>query len=95
MKASITYRMSFIPHPWAKNKWQKQVNAWCLIKVIRPEVGFSKEETVAIFNLDSEAELFQTHIFMENLDGKLLSIDDNVKELIKSMQKVDKVYNKE
>lgn len=85
MNAKITYRIGNIPHPWNDNHRANGMMAWCLIKVIKPEVGsisLIKEEPVAIFNLDSEAELFMAHIYASNLNGKLVEIDRHVKEYL-------------
>jgi hypothetical protein len=83
MKASITYRVGRILHPWDKKMANNGEYAWCLIKVITPEMGRVTEEPVAIFNFDSEARMFQGHVYASKLDGKLVEIDKDVKELCK------------
>ena len=80
MQATITYRVECIPHPWPTDK-NRGIDAWCLVKIVTPEMGPSQTEAVAIFNFDSEAELFQAHILASDLDGKLVTIDKDVREL--------------
>lgn len=79
MNAKITYRVGRIYHPFNKARANELV--WCLIKVTKPELGESKEEAVALFNLDSEARTFQGHVYADGLDGQLVSIDRDVREL--------------
>lgn len=81
MKATITYRVEWHPHPWDAKQRARGVNAWCLVMVTTPEVGPKTVEPVAIFNFDSEAERFMGHVFASGLDGQLVSIDPNQKEL--------------
>lgn len=83
MKATITYKLGRILHPWDARQYNKDVYVWCLIKVTTPEHGRRDEEPVAIFNLDSEARLFQGHVYAGKLDGKLVDIDKDVKELFR------------
>ena len=83
MKATITYRVGFIPYPWDEARRKKGDEIWALIKVTTPEMGRITEEAVAAFNLDSEARTFQGHVVATKLDGKLVDVDPNVKELAK------------
>lgn len=39
MNAKITYRMSFEAHPWNEKSRAAGMQAWCLVKVITPELG--------------------------------------------------------
>lgn len=77
MKANVTYRMGYIPHPWDEKRRREGIELWCLIKVITPEIGNGTEVAVAAFNLDSEAETFQGNVYAEGLDGKLVSISSD------------------
>ncbi len=81
MNATISYAMEFIPHPWDSEQRKRGVQAWCLVKTVKPEVGEKTWEPVAIFNLDSEANTFQGHVFATGLDGKLVSIHRDTREL--------------
>lgn len=83
MKATITYRMGEIPHPWDDKRATKGERVWCLIKVITPVMGAVLEQPVAIFDLGSEARMFQGHVLASKLDGKLVTIDRDVRELCK------------
>lgn len=83
MKATITYRVGRIPHPYDDKRAAKGEYAWCLIKVITPVMGEVTEEPVAMFNLDSEARTFQGHVLASKLDGKLVTIDKDIRELCK------------
>lgn len=92
MNAKITYRIGNIPHPWNDKHRAAGMMAWCLIKVIKPEIGsvsLIKEEPVAIFDLNSEAELFMAHIYASNLNGKLVEIDRHVKEYLEYNKLID------
>jgi hypothetical protein len=55
--------------------------AWCLVEVVTPQAGPPTHNPVAIFNFDSDAERFQGQVFAEGLDGKLLSIDRDVRRM--------------
>ena len=81
MKATITYEMRYEPHPWNDGLAKQGVRAWCLVKVTRPAIGPMSSEPVALFDRDSEAEVFQGHVLAESLDGQLLTIDPEVREL--------------
>lgn len=81
MNATITYRIGSEPHPWDEKRRAQGVVAYCLIKVITPDFGPKREEPVAIFNWDSEAEMFMGHVFADLLDGKLVTIDPGFREL--------------
>jgi len=81
MIATIRYKMAYLPHPWNTGSRAEGEKAWCLVKVVKPEHGATTEEPVAIFNWDSEAETFQGHVYAAGLDGKLIDIDRDVREL--------------
>jgi hypothetical protein len=89
MIATITYRMDYVPHPWDAKRRKEGTKAWCLMKVVTAESGQTADyEAVAIFNFDSEAELFQGHVVLEHLDGKLLTVDRSIAELIELRTRV-------
>lgn len=80
MKATITYKVDRVPHPWDKERRSTGEEAWCLVKVTTPEFGRVTEEPVAMFNVDSEAKMFQGYIHASG--GKeLIGIDSNIEEL--------------
>lgn len=81
MKATITYKVDQIGHPWDEKRRQSGEVVWCLIKVITPEYGDSKQEPVALFNLDSEAIMFQGHVFASGHNGSLVKIASNIKRM--------------
>ena len=83
MNATITYRMEYLPHPWNEKRRSRGTRAWCLVKVVTPAVGPKSAEPVAIFDWDSEAERFMGHVFALGLDGKLVTIDSDYKELFR------------
>ncbi len=83
MKATITYEVSWVPHPWDDKKRAAGMYAWCVLKVVTPEAGPRKNEAVAIFNLDSEAETFIGHVFATGLNGQLVTIPDDFVELFR------------
>lgn len=87
MNATITYEMAFVPHPWNQVRRAEGVKAWCLVRVTTPEHGPRTEETVAVFDMDSEAMTFQGHILAAGLDGKLVRLDDDVRELFELQKK--------
>jgi hypothetical protein len=88
MNAKITYRVGSQPHPWDEKARAKGVTAMCLIKVITADFGPMREEPVAIFNWDSEAEMFMGHIFAAGLDGKLVTIDSDYRKLFEYRAKI-------
>ncbi len=81
MNSKITYRIGYEPHPWNAKERKEGGRAWCLIKVVTPEMGPASEEPVAIFNYNSESELFQGHVLSSGLDGKLVTIDPMQREM--------------
>lgn len=82
MNAKVTYEMSNQPHPWSEEKRKAGIKAWCLCRVTKTESGHRIGwEPVAIFNLDSEAETFQRHIFEGGFDGKLVDVDREIRQL--------------
>jgi hypothetical protein len=81
MKATITYKIDKVPYPWNEDRRRAGETAWCLVKVTKPEYGRTDEEPVALFNLDSEAKIFQGHVFAAKLDGDLVSIHPSIAEL--------------
>lgn len=85
MQAIISYKIDNILHPWNKERRQSGGTAWCLVKVTKPEYGQTIEEPVAIFNLDSEAQTFQGHVFSEKLDGVLVSIHPDISRLFETI----------
>lgn len=87
MNATVTYLISEQPHPFDDKKRAQGVKAWCLVEVVTPEAGPKTHTNVAMFNYASEAERFQAHVFASGLDGKLVSIDRDVKELLTLWQK--------
>lgn len=87
MNATVTYQLQFIPHPWNEKSRKEGVSAWCLVRVMTPELGPRKEEPVAIFNLDSEAELFASHVFATKLDKKLVDIGRDFEQLCRLREK--------
>jgi hypothetical protein len=80
MKATITYRVAFVSNPWG-GPTNRSSSAWCVVKVTTPELGSSEERAVAIFNLDSEAQAFMSHVYAAGLADSLVSIDPDFKEL--------------
>jgi len=90
VNATITYEMVFVPHPWDCVLRAQGVRAWCLFKIVKPEVGPKTQEPVAIFNMDSEAMTFQGHIMAAGLDGKLVQVDEDVREFFTRQQKVSR-----
>lgn len=86
MNASISYAVRNLPHPWREEERKEGVHAWCLVKIIKPAIGPSTEEPVALFNWDSEAQLFMGHVLAAGLDGQLVSIDPDFVELQKLRQ---------
>ncbi len=87
MKATITYRVSYEPHPYDKKQRAQGVRAWALVRVTTPEAGPRTEDVVAIFNFDTEAERFMGHVFAEGLDGRLVIIDPEWRELFEDRRK--------
>lgn len=87
MKATITYQVKNLRHPWDERRANRGEHAWCLVKVTTPEYGLSTHEAVAIFNLDSEAEIFMGHIFAAGLNGNLVTIDEGMKDFFELMRK--------
>jgi hypothetical protein len=81
MHARITYKMRYLPHPWNETRRTNGVKVWCLVKVVAPEHGPHMEHPVALFDYDLEAELFQAHVYGAGLDGPLVELDSNVREL--------------
>jgi hypothetical protein len=82
MNARISYKLARCPHPW-NAALRDQVDIWCLIKVITPEYGSITEEPVAIFNLDSEALLFQGVILSEGVE-RSIAIDAPTRKLLEA-----------
>ena len=67
----------------------KGIQAWCLVKVIKPEVGLvASSEVVAMFNFDSEGDLFQDHIYAAQLNEKLVTIHPDKLELLERLEAV-------
>ncbi len=87
MKATIAYQLQYIPHPYDAKARERGTKAWCLVRVTRPELGNSTHVPVAMFNFDSEAETFQAHVFAEGLDGRLVTIDPEWRELFEDRRK--------
>lgn len=91
MNAKITYRMAYCSSDLLSEGHRKAgVYAWHLMKVVQPELFGtygSTEEPVAIFNLNSEAELFQAHVFASGLNEKLVTIGPDLKELFEERRK--------
>ena len=85
MDAKITYAIRYVPHPYDKKQRAEGVHAWALLRVVTVAESFRpiSEETVAIFNWDSEAEIFMTHVLSAGLDGKLVDVDPDFRELQK------------
>ena len=83
MTATVTYKMEFLPHPWNEKSRADGMKAWCLVKIVTPEHGARTSETVAIFNWDSEAETFQGHVYAAGLDGQLIELDPDVRDLFR------------
>lgn len=50
--------------------------------------GLVREEPVALFNFDSEAEMFMGHLFAQKLDGRLVSIDETWREIFERRKKM-------
>ncbi len=88
MNATITYRVDFVPHPFDPRQADKGVRAWCLLRVTQPEAGPRMTAAVAIFNLDSEAEAFMGHVWASGLDGSLVSIASDTRELFEYRAKI-------
>lgn len=88
VNATITYEMAFIPHPWDNVQRAHGVRAWCLLKMVTPEHGPTTQEPVAIFNMDTEAMIFQGHVLAAGLDGKLCRLDSDARELFELQKKV-------
>lgn len=81
MNAKISYKVDCLPHPWNEKHRSEGVHAWCLVKVTTPAYGDKREEAVAIFNFDSEAEQFQAEVIISGLES-LIGITDATKEVI-------------
>lgn len=84
MTAQIVYRVDRLPHPFDPKQRRNGVYAYCLIKVVQPDVGNATEEPVAIFNFDSEAELFLAHVSTSEVEGKLVEMTRDQRELYES-----------
>lgn len=87
MNATVTYKVSYEPHPWDEKLRAKGVQAWCLVQVITPEMGPKTFTPVALFNWDSDAERFQGHVLASGLNGKLVEIDPSQKEHLEFVQR--------
>ena len=87
MNATISYRMEHIPHPFDDKQRAAGVYAWCLVKWVTPELGESACEPVALFNLDSEAVMFQGHIASAGLN-KLIGIPEGMIAIFDSQKRI-------
>lgn len=56
--ASITYRLTYSPHPWPA-KAHEGMSCWILVREVWIGQSFLNGEPVAIFNLDSEGQAFK------------------------------------
>lgn len=78
MNATITYQLLYVPHPWDAQARAQGVEVWALMKRTVPRSGAgpleAREVAVALFNLDSEAQLLQRHLF----EGGAIFIDRDV-----------------
>ena len=81
MKARIFYKMEYLPDPWNETRRKQGNTAWCLVKITVPEFGDRQHEPVAMFNLNSEAEMFQGEIILAGLD-KLIEVNEDMKYLV-------------
>ncbi len=80
MNAKITYAMRFVPDPFDKKNENRQ-SLWCLHEVTTPEYGEPTWKPIAIFNLDSEAERFMGNVFASGMDGILIDIAPNLRDV--------------
>lgn len=59
MSAEVEYHIRNVPYPWDRKRQGRGDTAWCLVRDTRLESGrLVSQEPVAIFNFDSEAEVF-------------------------------------
>jgi hypothetical protein len=81
MVADIKYIMMRRPHKWGPDNTQ---DTWCLVKVVEPELKVGPfcgtHDVVAVFNLDSDAELFMSHLYL----GGAVEITDARADFIKT-----------
>ena len=78
MMAEIKYKMSYMLDPWNEERRKQGQKGWYLCKLVETELGIdslSTFEPVAEFNRDSDATLFQAHLFK----GGTVEIDDSYK----------------
>lgn len=91
MMACIKYTVEYILHPFDKKQAALGVKAWCLVKIVEPEIGTNMTwEPVAIFNYDSEASLFQGHVFASGTGDSVVKISRDCTELFTAMQRRSK-----
>ncbi len=88
MNAKITYKVSNIPYPWDEKRKKAGDMIYALVKRTVPEYGYPTEEPVAVFNYDSEARQFAAHVFMAGLDGKLVEMDDDLRQLFNATKQL-------
>jgi hypothetical protein len=85
--AEIKYEMMLMPNPFDKEARANGEKNWCLVKRVKPELGTSPFATsidvVAMFNCDSDASLFQCHLFK----GGGVEIDQQQRELCESWER--------
>jgi hypothetical protein len=56
--------------------------------MVKPEHGPTTQEPVAIFNMDTEAMIFQGHVLAGGLDGSLVRLDSDARELFEIQKRV-------
>jgi hypothetical protein len=82
VRAAITYSVENLPHPFDEKQRAQGIHAWCIVKNVQPAMGIATAEPVAYFNFDSEAKTFQGHVLAEGLDGRLVTIDRDMREFL-------------
>lgn len=85
MTAKIIYTMEYLPHPFDTKRRSEGEHAWCLCKQVIPEIGRETFEAVAIFNFDSEAQLFQNHVFLSNTSDTVVKIHEDARKLAEKL----------
>jgi hypothetical protein len=88
--AEIQYKMVYMLDPWNEERRKAGQKWWYLCKLVEPELGTdafaTTIEPVAEFNRDSDAALFQAHLFK----GGDVNIDDRQRELCESYERLSK-----
>lgn len=82
--ATIRYTLSYDPHPWDDKRREKGVEAWCLVRLMSDENGIVFDrKVVAMFNLDSDAELLMQAVF----EGSKIDLPSDWVEILTQRKK--------